>query len=127
MCPGQFRETSMAYMGPLTTDFIAKFKIDILFLGVEGIDLLHGVSVPDILDGATKKVLVEKAEKVICVADSSKFNKSFLFNICNFDKIDFIITDENLDKETKTLFDKHSIPLIIASNKNMEEDKINEK
>ena len=81
MCPGEFREQSMAYMGPLTDEFIENFQIDTLFLCVEGIDVEQGVSVVDILDGNTKKVLVKKARKVICIADHSKFNKSFFYKI----------------------------------------------
>ena len=71
----------MAYMGPLTDEFIENFQIDTLFLCVEGIDVEQGVSVVDILDGNTKKVLVKKARKVICIADHSKFNKSFFYKI----------------------------------------------
>ena len=114
MCPGEFRKISMAYMGPLTTEFISKFKIDTLFLGVEGVDLDSGVSVPDILDGATKISLVEQAERIICIADHSKFNKSFLFKICPLEKLDLIITDANLDRETIENFKRHDIPLIVS-------------
>ena len=31
MCPGEFRENSMAFLGPLTDDFIQHFQIDTLF------------------------------------------------------------------------------------------------
>lgn len=40
MCPGEFRENSMAFLGPLTDDFIQHFQIDTLFLSLEGIDLI---------------------------------------------------------------------------------------
>lgn len=62
MCPGEFRENSMGFLGPLTDDFIQCFQIDTLFLSLEGIDLNDGISVVDVQDGHTKKVLVEKAK-----------------------------------------------------------------
>jgi DeoR/GlpR family transcriptional regulator of sugar metabolism len=55
--------------------FIQCFQIDTLFLSLEGIDLNDGISVVDVQDGHTKKVLVEKAKRVICMADHTKFNK----------------------------------------------------
>lgn len=114
MCPGEFRETSMAYMGPLTDEFIKRFKIDLLFLGVEGVDLKSGVSVPDILDGATKKTLVEKAEKIICAADHSKFNKSFLYSVAPLNKLHAIVTDSGIDPEIAETYRANHINLIIA-------------
>ena len=55
MCPGEFRELSMAYLGPLTASFVSQFTIDTLFLALDGIDLEKGLSVPDFLDGTTKQ------------------------------------------------------------------------
>ncbi len=96
MCPGELREMSMAFMGPLTDDFISMFEIDILFLSVEGISLKSGVSVVDVSDGHSKRTLIEKAKRVILLADNSKFEKSFFYKIAPLDKIGMIITDTGL-------------------------------
>lgn len=112
MCPGEFRETSMAFMGPLTDEFISQFKIDTLFLAIEGININDGVSVPDILDGVTKRTLVENSQKIICVVDSSKFDKSFFYKICSLKKIHAIITDEFLDDETYFKYKELNYPII---------------
>ena len=69
MCPGEFRENSMGFLGPLTDDFIQCFQIDTLFLSLEGIDLNDGISVVDVQDGHTKKVLVEKAKRDIVLPE----------------------------------------------------------
>lgn len=114
MCPGEYRATSMAYMGPLTDEFVTQFKIDTLFLGVEGVDLKNGLTVPDLLDGITKKALINKAEKVICVADSSKFGQSFLYKISPLSHIDMIITDDDLPKDMMEQYLQHEIRLICA-------------
>lgn len=55
MCPGEFRENSMAFLGPLTDDFIQHFQIDTLFLSLEGIDLTDGLSVVDVQDAIPKR------------------------------------------------------------------------
>lgn len=112
MCPGEFRQASSAYMGPLTNEFVSQFQIDTLFLGVDGITLENGVSVPDIIDGFTKKCLLQNAKKVICIADSSKFGNNLLYCIAPLSKIDLIITDSNLDKKTFDLYTKNHISII---------------
>lgn len=114
MCPGEFRENSMAFLGPLTDDFIQQFQIDTLFLSLEGIDLVDGLSVVDVLDGHTKTVLVKKAKRVICMADHSKFNKSFFYKIAPIADVDLVIADEGLDEATRELFRQNNIPLVLA-------------
>ena len=92
MCPGEFRENSMAFLGHLT----------------------DGLSVVDVQDGHTKKVLVEKAKRVICMADHSKFNKSFFYKIAPITDVDLVITDDGLDAATQELFRQNNIPLVLA-------------
>ena len=114
MCPGEFRENSMGFLGPLTDDFIQCFQIDTLFLSLEGIDLNDGISVVDVQDGHTKKVLVEKAKRVICMADHTKFNKSFFYKIAPITDVDLVVTDTGLDEATQELFRQNNSPLALA-------------
>lgn len=107
MCPGKFRETSMAYMGQLTDEFVSSFKIDKLFLAVEGVDSERGVSVPNTIDGMTKRNLIKCSKKIICATDSSKFGKQHYFNICGFSDIDIMVTDNGLsEKDVKQYANK---------------------
>lgn len=114
MCPGEFRERSMAFMGPLTDSFIQNFQIDTFFLSVEGIDLNGGVSVMDVLDGHTKKTLIQKAKRVVCISDSSKFGKSFFYKIAPLEAIDIFITDTGLDPAVYEELQKNNIAVELA-------------
>ena len=97
MCPGEFRENSMAFLGPLTDDFIQHFQIDTLFLALEGIDLTDGLSVVDVQDGHTKKVLVEKAKRVICMADHSKFSGDGMARMVFWSQVDVLVTADRTE------------------------------
>lgn len=99
MCPGQFRKKSMAYIGQFTDDFIDMFQIDKLFLGIEGIDLECGLSVPNVEDGITKRHLIKQAKWVACLADHSKFNQMYYYKICDLGEIDLLVTDNGLQSE----------------------------
>lgn len=108
MCPGAYRPKSMAYMGQLTSDFVARFHFDRLFQAVEGVDA-QGVSVPDVADGATKTSLVRASDWVCCMADSSKINRAKRFHcgICEWDKIDVLVTDSGADPSKLDELRKH--------------------
>ena len=114
MCPGVYREKSMAFMGQMTDEYLHRFKIDLLFLGVEGVDLGHGVSVQDINDGFTKKKLIEQADRVICAADSGKFGKELFCRIADLDQIDTIVTDNGLDEDMREAYAEKGVQLIIS-------------
>ena len=101
MCPGIFRQKSMAFLGQMTDEFVSQFKIDKLFLGVEGVNVEGYVSVPDVTDGATKKQLINCSNKVYCVADSSKFKNDYMYKIAKANQIDLYITDTGLDSKIK--------------------------
>lgn len=97
--PGVFREKTMGFLGQLTCDFVAGFKFDTLFLGVEGVDIEHGVTVPDIVDGETKRALVRQAKRVIAVADYSKIGTSFFMTISPLREIDILVTNKEANPE----------------------------
>lgn len=104
MCPGEFRQTSMAFMGPMTDEFIRQFKIDLLFLGVEGVDIKNGLTVPNTTDGMTKRALVQSAIKTVCAADSGKVGLTFLYQLCPVSAIDMLVTDMSLSESCAEQF-----------------------
>lgn len=114
MCPGEYRFDSQAFMGPLTDEFVSHFKIDTLFLGVEGIDLKYGFTVPNISDGATKRTLVRTAKKVICMADSTKFDTSYYYGIAPLSEADFIVTDDQADPTLLKRYSDTGVSIVTA-------------
>ena len=66
-------------------------------MGVEGIDLKCGFTVPNIADGATKRALVRAAKRVICMADSTKLDTSYYYSIAPLSDADLIVTDHEAD------------------------------
>ncbi len=94
MIPGVFREMSMAFLGDLACEFISNFKIDILFLGAEGLNATHGATVPNIEDAQTKRAFVRQAKKVVLLVDHTKIGKSFFMNIAHIKDIDLVITNK---------------------------------
>lgn len=95
--PGVFREKTMGFLGQMTCDFVAGLKFDTLFLGVEGVDIKHGVSVPDIIDAETKRALVRQAKRVVVVADYTKIGVSYFMTIVPLKEIDVLVTNKEAD------------------------------
>jgi DeoR/GlpR family transcriptional regulator of sugar metabolism len=97
--PGVFREKTYGFLGQLTCEFIKGFRIDTLFLGVEGVDIEHGFTVPDITDGETKRALVNQASQIVVVADYTKIGISYFMTIAPLNRVDILVTNENADPD----------------------------
>ena len=51
---------------------------------------------------------------MICMADHTKFNKSFFYKIAPITDVDLVVTDTGLDEATQELFRQNNIPLALA-------------
>nr|WP_206708352.1 DeoR/GlpR family DNA-binding transcription regulator [Koleobacter methoxysyntrophicus] len=110
---GTLRKETLALVGPIAQDNINRFRVDKVFLGVNGISIKDGVTTPNISEAQMKKMMVDVAKEVFIVADSSKFDKVTFSRIVSLDKIDFIITDRNLPDEIREKY-RDFVDIILA-------------
>lgn len=97
MVPGEFNEDIRGFNGLLTTDFIQRFRIDYLFLGANGIDAQHGLTVPDYADAETKRVLIRQSRHVIVAADHAKLGGDFFEIVARLPEIEAVVTDSGAE------------------------------
>lgn len=90
---GNVRVNSHSTVGPLALSVLRNFAGYKLFLGVDSFSLEHGVSTPSLEEALLNQLMIQQADKVIAVFDSSKFNKRSFSYIANADAIDCIVTD----------------------------------
>ena len=82
------------------------------FLGAKSISNL-GLLESDPIIINYDNLLMRRAEKIIVLADSSKFNyKEGCFSSINLEKINTIITDNNIKKNDMALLEKNNVELI---------------
>jgi DeoR family transcriptional regulator of aga operon len=58
--------------------------------------------------------MIDVAEKVIVLADSTKMNIRGFGKICNLNRIDVLITDSGIDNTTKAKLEELGINVVIA-------------
>ena len=90
---GNVRVNSHSTVGPLALSVMHNFRGYKLFLGVDSFSLEDGVSTPNMEEALLNQLMIQQADKVIAVFDSSKFNKRSYVHIANADEIDCIVTD----------------------------------
>ena len=61
------------------------------------------------------RAMMKSAQKIIVLADSTKFGRRGFAKICNMEDIDMIITDNRLPQPTRDQIEAMGIELIIAN------------
>ncbi len=113
--PGGFlRKESLSLVGAPAENTFQNYYCDKLFLGVDGIDVEHGLSTPNIEEAHLNQKMISISKQVIVLADSSKFNKRSLALICPIHQIDVLISDEGLPKDIRKQLESLDIRVIIA-------------
>lgn len=90
---GITRSSSVSVVGPFAEEMLKHFNCNKLYMGVDGIDLECGLTTTNLLEAALNGVMINSAQKVIVLADSSKFGRRGFSRICSLDSVDMVITD----------------------------------
>src|SRR5665647_1812154 len=80
---GGTRTPSDALVGPVATRAIAALRVDILFLGVHGMDAEAGLTTPNLLEAETDRALIAAAGTTVVLADRSKWGAVGLSRIAD--------------------------------------------
>jgi len=110
---GMVRKESLSLVGPRTEAFFQDLQVDKLFLGVEGVDVQGGLTVPDPIEASAKKAMVKAAKQTIVVADHSKLGRNILSVIIPLGEADLLITDSGAEQEILDQLRKH-IKVLVA-------------
>jgi DeoR family transcriptional regulator of aga operon len=93
---GLIRHSSSSVVGAYAENILKDFFCTKLFLGVDGIDFEFGITTSSSMEAQLNKKMMEVVQKVIVLADHTKFGKRGFSKICGVDEIDEIITDKNI-------------------------------
>lgn len=101
---GGVRTPSDALVGPLATSALSTLHIDVLFMGVHGMDTGLGYSTPNLAEAEVNRAFIGSARRVVVLADHTKWGTRGLAQIAPLDRADVIISDTGLpDTAQETL------------------------
>lgn len=114
MTGGALRRQAQSFYGDQAEQSLQNYHFDMLFLGVDAIDLERGVSTHNEDEARLNRRMCEVVDRIIVVTDSSKFNRSSLHKIIDTQRIDMIIVDEGIPTESLEGLRKQGIDVILV-------------
>lgn len=107
-----FREQNII-LAPAGEDSMPRFHAPKLFMGAAAVGP-QGVMQQDVILVAAERRLMDRAEQVILLVDSSKFRSSSGAIVCGLEEVDLVITDRGIDDEMKKMIERAGVRLIVA-------------
>jgi len=107
-----FQEQALV-LDPYSHGIVEKFSATKLFIGAQAVTS-RGLMQTDPLLVQNEQQLISRADKVILLADSSKFTAKGSLTVCGLDVIDTVVTDAGLPPDARKMLAEHDIDIVIA-------------
>lgn len=90
---GVLRADDGALFGPEATAFVGRYIARTAILSIGGIDLDHGLLNYDVREAEFARAVIERVDRLIVVADRTKFGRRGFARVCGLERIDLLVTD----------------------------------
>jgi DeoR family fructose operon transcriptional repressor len=111
---GRIRATTQAAVGPATVEALQALRVDVSFVGTNGLTVGHGLTTPDADEAAVKAAMIGAGRRVVVVADSRKLGQESLVRFGTCDQIDALITDDGISAHDAAALEALDIDVVIA-------------
>ena len=113
---GEYQPRSKSSAGRFAIESLSQVYANKSILGVDGISLKHGCTVPTNGEAEVVRHMIERTRgQIILVADHSKWGVVSNFQIATIDEIDKLVTDDGIDPSALDSLAEHSVECLIAS------------
>ncbi|MFJ6198440.1 DeoR/GlpR family DNA-binding transcription regulator [Micromonospora sp. NPDC092111] len=112
---GGVRTPSDALVGPLAVDAVRSLHLDLLFLGVHGITERAGFTTPNLMEAETDRALVAAADRLVVLADHTKWGTVGISSIVGLGAADVLVSDDRLTPEARRVLDEKVGELVIVT------------
>lgn len=112
---GTLLSQSLSYVGPLAERSLSMYHVNKAFLSCKGVHLEKGLSDFNESQALVKKQMMEIADETILMVDSTKFGTRAFSQIAPVSTIGCIITDSNINEETRNELEEKKIKLLIVN------------
>jgi DeoR/GlpR family transcriptional regulator of sugar metabolism len=100
---GGVRTPSDSLVGPVAVATLRSLNLDIVFLGVHGMDERTGFSSPNLLEAETSRALAQSGRRLVVVADHTKWGGIGISTIAALEDADVVVTDARLHPDAQAI------------------------
>lgn len=111
---GRVRGLTQCAVGETTVRALDELRVDVAFLGANGITADHGFSTPDEAEASVKRAMARAGQRVVVLADSSKLGREHLVRFAAPGEVDVLVTDSGADPAAVAALEAAGIEVVVA-------------
>lgn len=111
---GGIRTPSEALVGPFAVAQLRSVHLDIVFMGVHGMDAKAGFTCPNLMEADTDRALIEAGRRLVVLADHSKWGLVGIASIARLDQADVLITNSGVPSDVLAIVEE-AVPEVIVA------------
>jgi DeoR family fructose operon transcriptional repressor len=111
---GRIRSRTLAGVGDWATDALSRVRVDVAFIGANGISPEFGLTTPDQSEAAAKRAMIQAARRAVVVADHTKLGEDYFARFADLTEVDTIITDDQADEELASQIEAKGPTVVLA-------------
>ncbi|WP_026826054.1 MULTISPECIES: DeoR/GlpR family DNA-binding transcription regulator [Exiguobacterium] len=100
---GELKRSTQALVGYNARESMMNYRVDLAFLGMNGIDLDAGYTTPDPEEALVKKTAIELAQTSFVLADASKIGKRTFSRVATLDAAQLITSSDESMSSIQTI------------------------
>lgn len=90
---GRYAPDNAETVGPLAIEGVRAFRADAAIVGAGAVDGEAGVMDVDFEEAQIARAMIDHADRVIVVADATKFDRRAAFAVCPLERVDHLVAD----------------------------------
>ena len=111
---GRVRGLTQATVGDQAVATLRALRVDVAFMGTNGITARHGLSTPDPDEAAVKQAMVSCANFIVVLADSSKIGNEEFVSFAPIRALDVLVTDSGISPGYRTELSAEGLEVVVA-------------
>jgi DeoR/GlpR family transcriptional regulator of sugar metabolism len=112
MTGGILRHLTHSLIGPQVMRSLEMFNADWAFIASGGYSAEHGITTGNMLEIEVKRTMIQRANRVVLLADSSKYGTVMSLNVAHMREIDILITDTELSDSHLEALTHHGVEVL---------------
>jgi DeoR family fructose operon transcriptional repressor len=111
---GRVRGRTLADVDDWALRQLADLRVDVAFIGTNGLSVRRGLSTPDPAEAAVKRQMCRAAQQVVVLADHTKMGEEDAVRFASIEEVDALITDTGLAPADRQALEEAGVEVVLA-------------
>lgn len=119
---GKLIKKSMSLVGPQAELELQNYNAHFSFLGASGITMRKGFTSSDLYEAEVKRAMISAGQKIVIVADHSKFERQGLISFSSFQDVDILVTSDLVEQSILDDISQLGVQVMVCPVKHLLQD-----